>query len=58
MPAPLIRSVTGRSWKLVEAYLALIQRYYTPDYAFHFEQLRRMAERHDGKKGASGGRQP
>lgn len=54
MPAPLIRRVTGRSWKLVQAYLALIQRYHTPEYAFRFQQLRRMAERHDGKKGAFG----
>lgn len=55
MPAPLIRKITNRSLKLVNTYLQLVKRYYTPEYALRFQQLRLFHERHGGKKNGARG---
>jgi len=39
----LIRKTTGRSRKLIEAYLKLIREYDRAEYAFRFHQLEKIA---------------
>ena len=50
LPIPLIRRITGRSIKLVSAYMDLIDKYSEPQYAFKFAHLRKIFETHDFKK--------
>lgn len=50
MPLPLIRRVTGRSTRLICAYMELIKDYSTPAYAFRFAHLGKIFEAHDLKK--------
>jgi hypothetical protein len=47
LTAPLIRRVTGRSIKLIYAYLELIEEYSGPEYAFRFHHLRRVFQMHE-----------
>jgi hypothetical protein len=47
LTAPLIRRVTGRSVKLINIYLELIQEYSGPEYAFRFHHLRKVFEMHE-----------
>jgi hypothetical protein len=44
LPAPMIRKVTGRSVRLVQAYLDLLAQYSKPAYAFRLNYLRRLVE--------------
>ena len=50
MPLPLIRRVTGRSIRLIGAYIELIENYSGPEYAFRFAHLGKIFEAHDLKK--------
>lgn len=50
MPLALIRRVTGRSIRLICAYMELIKDYSTPAYAFRFAHLGKIFEAHDLKK--------
>lgn len=50
MPLALIRRVTGRSIRLISAYLDLIKQYQGPEYAFRFSHLRQIFKMHDLKK--------
>ena len=50
MPLPLIRRVTGRSIRLVSAYIELIKEYSGPEYAFRFSHLRKIFKTHNLKK--------
>lgn len=42
LSVPLIRKVTGRSRRLIEAYLELMDEYKKPEYAFRLNYLRRL----------------
>jgi hypothetical protein len=44
LSVPMIRKVTGRSTRLVQAYLDLLAEYSKPAYAFRFNYLRRLVE--------------
>ncbi len=44
MSVPMIRKVTGRSSRLVQAYLDLLGEYSKPAYAFRLNYLRRLVE--------------
>jgi hypothetical protein len=50
MPPALIRRVTGRSIRLVRAYMELIDNYSGPEYAFRFSQLEQIFKMHNLKK--------
>ena len=50
MPLVLIRRVTGRSIRLISAYIELIEAYSGPEYAFRFAHLGKIFEVHDLKK--------
>lgn len=50
MPPPLIRRVTGRSMRLIGAYIELIRQYSGPEYAFRFSHLRQISRMHNLKK--------
>jgi len=50
MPLVLIRRVTGRSIRLISAYIELIEDYSGPEYAFRFAHLGKIFEVHDLKK--------
>ena len=50
MPLSLIRRVTGRSTRLVSAYMELIDQYSGPEYAFRFSHLKQIFKMHDLKK--------
>jgi len=50
MPLALIRRVTGRSTRLVSAYIELIEKYQSPDYAFRFSHLKQVFKLHNLKK--------
>jgi len=50
MPLPLIRRVTGRSTRLINAYMELIDQYSGPEYAFRFSHLRQIFNMHNLKK--------
>ena len=50
MPPALIRKVTGRSTRLISAYLELIDQYQGPEYAFRFSHLKQIFKMHDLKK--------
>jgi len=50
MPLALIRRVTGRSTRLISAYIELIEQYQGPDYAFRFSHLRQIFNMHNLKK--------
>jgi hypothetical protein len=50
MPLALIRRVTGRSTRLVSAYIDLIEQYQGPDYAFRFSHLKQIFKMHNLKK--------
>ncbi|NQT66198.1 MAG: DUF1670 domain-containing protein [Actinobacteria bacterium] len=50
MPLPLIRRVTGRSIRLISAYMELIKEYSGPEYAFRFAHLRKIFKTHNLKK--------
>jgi len=56
MPSALIRRVTGRSMKLIKAYLELINEFDQPDYAFRFHHLKQIFARYDNdfKKNSPG----
>ena len=47
LTVPLIRRVTGRSIKLINTYLELIQEYSGPEYAFRLHHLRKVFELHE-----------
>lgn len=47
LPPPMIRKVTGRSMMLIRIYLELIEEYSAPEYAFKFQQLERIFDRHE-----------
>lgn len=47
LTVPLIRRVTGRSVKLINTYLELIQEYSGPEYAFRLHHLRKVFELHE-----------
>lgn len=49
LTAPLIRRVTGRSMKLVRAYLDLIREYSGPEYAFRLHHLRKVFSTHEAE---------
>jgi len=50
MPLALIRRVTGRSTRLVSAYIDLIKQYQGPEYAFRFSHLKQIFKMHNLKK--------
>ena len=50
MPVALIRRITKRSPSLVNAYLELIKKYSSSDYAFRFCHLRKIFDASDFKK--------
>lgn len=50
MPLALIRRVTGRSTRLVSAYIELIEQYQGPDYAFRFAHLKQIFKMYNLKK--------
>ena len=50
MPLALMRRVTGRSTRLISAYLELIEQYQGPEYAFRFSHLKQIFKMHDLKK--------
>jgi len=50
MPPALIRKVTGRSTRLISAYLELTRQYQSPEYAFRFSHLKQIFKMHDLKK--------
>ena len=56
LPVPLIRRVTGRSTKLIKAYLELIAEFDRPEYAFRFHHLKQifLAYEDEFKKNPSG----
>ncbi len=47
LPVPLIRRVTGRSTKLIRAYMDLIEQYSKPEYAFRFYHLHKIFDAHE-----------
>ncbi len=47
LSAPLIRRVTGRSMKLVMAYLELVREYSGPEYSFRLHHLRKIFLAHE-----------
>ncbi len=47
LPAAMIRKITGRSSKLIRAYLELIEEYAAAEYAFRFQQLERIFGQHE-----------
>lgn len=49
LSAPLIRKVTGRSMRLINAYLELLEEYSGPEYAFRLNYLRQIAQRSEGE---------
>lgn len=59
LTVPLIRRVTGRSVKLINTYLELIQEYSGPEYAFRLHHLRKVFELHEDelKKSLRGAKQ-
>jgi len=50
MPLALIRRVTGRSTRLVSAYIELIEQHQGPEYAFRFAHLKQIFKMHNLKK--------
>ncbi len=50
MPPALIRKVTGKSMRLIKAYLELISQHSGPEYAFRFSHLEQIAKMHHLKK--------
>lgn len=50
MPLALIRRVTGRSTRLINAYIDLIEQYQGPEYAFRFSHLKQIFKMHNLKK--------
>lgn len=56
MAVPMIRKVTGRSTRLVQAYMELLKEYSRPEYAFRFNYLRALVETGENrpKKGGLG----
>ena len=50
MPLALIRRVTGRSTRLISAYIELIEQYQGPEYAFRFSHLKQIFKMHNLKK--------
>jgi len=50
LPVPLIRRITGRSVKLINTYMELIDKYSSSEYAFRFAHLRKVFNTHDFKK--------
>lgn len=50
LPIPLIRRITGRSIKLINTYMELIDKYSSSEYAFRFAHLRKIFNTHDFKK--------
>jgi hypothetical protein len=49
MPAPLIRKVLGRSLRLVQTYLELLEKYEGAEYALRMDQLRQLFHRHEAE---------
>ena len=56
MSVPMIRKVTGRSSRLVQAYLDLLGEYSKPAYAFRLNYLRRLVKA-GGSRSKKGGLQ-
>ncbi|MBC8386585.1 MAG: DUF1670 domain-containing protein [Actinobacteria bacterium] len=50
MPPALIRRVTGRSTRLISAYIELVEQYQEPEYAFRFAHLKQIFKTHNLKK--------
>jgi len=50
MPPALIRRVTGRSTRLISAYIELLDKYSGPEYAFRFSHLKQIFNMHNLKK--------
>jgi len=50
MPPALIRRVTGKSMRLIKAYIELISQHSGPEYAFRFSHLEQIAKMHHLKK--------
>jgi hypothetical protein len=50
MPLALMRRVTGRSTRLISAYIELIEQYSGLDYAFRFSHLKQIFKMHNLKK--------
>jgi len=50
LPAAMIRKITGRSMKLIQAYLELIKEYSASEYAFRFQHLEQVFYRNEETK--------
>jgi hypothetical protein len=49
LSVPLIRKVTGRSTRLIGAYLELLKEYSGPEYAFRLNYVRQIAQKDGGQ---------